>query len=63
MDYRRLRNNATIRFGTASVAITLRPIDDTIPEPDETVILTLSPNANYIIGSPSTATVTIHSNE
>jgi hypothetical protein len=45
------------------VAITLRPIDDTISEPDETAILTLSPNANYIIGSPSTATVTIHSNE
>ncbi len=63
VDYGRLRNNATIRFGMPSVTITLRPIDDTISEPDETAILTLSPNANYIIGSPSSATVTIHSNE
>ena len=63
VDYRRLSGNATIRSGRPKVAITVKPIDDTIPEPDETVILTLSPDANYIIGSPSTATVTIHSNE
>ena len=63
MDYRRLRGNVTIRFGTPSVTITLRTIDDTISEPDETAILTLSPDPDYIIGSPSTATVTIHSNE
>jgi hypothetical protein len=41
----------------------VRPIDDTIAEPDETVILTLSPNPGYVIGSPNSATVTIHSNE
>jgi len=63
VDYRRLSGHATIRSGTPSVAITLRAIDDTISEPDETAILTLSPDANYSIGSPSTATVTIHSNE
>ena len=63
VDYRMLRSSANIRSGRSFVAITLRPIDDTIAEPDETTILTLSPNANYIIGSPSTATVTIHSNE
>jgi hypothetical protein len=63
VDYRRLRGHVTIRFGAPSVAITLRPIDDTISEPDETAILTLSPDPSYIMGSPSTATVTIHSNE
>jgi Calx-beta domain len=63
VDYRRLRNNAIIRSGRAFVAITLRPIDDTISEPAETAILTLSPNPDYIVGSPSTATVTIQSNE
>ncbi len=63
VDYRRLSGHATIRSGKTAAAITVQPIDDAIPEPDETVILTLSPNANYIIGSPSTATVTIHSNE
>src|SRR5262249_4405094 len=39
VDYRRLRGNATIRLGAPSVVITLSPIDDTIPEPDETAIL------------------------
>ena len=63
VDYRRLSGSATIRSGATKAAITVKPIDDTIPEPDETVILTLSPDVNYIIGSPSTATVTIHSNE
>jgi len=63
VDYRRLSGSATIPSGTTKAAITVKPIDDTIPEPDETVILTLSPDANYIIGSHNTATVTIHSNE
>lgn len=63
VDYQRLRGNASIRAGAASVIIPVRPIDDPIPELDETVILTLSANPNYTIGSPSTATVTIHSNE
>ena len=63
VDYRRLSGNATIRSGKPKAAIAVKPIDDTISEPDETVILTLSPDADYIIGSPSTATVTIHSNE
>jgi len=63
MDYRGLTGVATIRFGAPAVPILVRPIDDTISEPDETVILTLSPDHNYIIGSPNTATVRIHSNE
>jgi hypothetical protein len=62
-DYKRLPGRATIRAGASSSNIIIRPIDDTIPEPDETVILTLSPDANYTVGSPSTGTVTIHSNE
>jgi len=63
VDYQRLRGRAIIRAGSAAVNILIRAIDDTIPEPDETVILTLSPNAAYTIGSPNTGTVTIHSNE
>ncbi len=62
-DYQRLRGRATIRTGASSAKVQVRPIDDTIPESDETVILTLSPNANYTVGSPNTGTVTIHSNE
>jgi len=63
VDYRGLTGVATIGLGAPSVVIPVRPKDDTISEPDETAILTLSPGPYYIIGSPSTATVTIHSNE
>ena len=63
VDYQRLRGRSTIRAGRSAVIITVRAIDDAIPEPDETVIGTLSPNANYTIGSPDTITITIHSNE
>ena len=62
-DYKRLRGQAIIKSGASSVNIVIQAIDDTIPEPDETVILTLSPNANYVVGSPNSGTVTIHSNE
>ena len=62
-DYRGIRSPATVQAGRMSANIIVNPIDDTLVEPDETVILTLSPNAGYIIGSPSSATVTIHSNE
>ena len=63
VDYQRLRGRAVIRAGSSTAKIQVRPIDDTTVEPDETVILTLSPNAAYTIGSPNTGTVTIHSNE
>jgi hypothetical protein len=63
VDYQMLRGRATIPSGKTSATITVRPIDDSIPESDETVRLTLSPNPSYIVGSPNTATVTIHSNE
>ena len=62
-DYQRLRGQATIRSGGTTANIAIQPIDDTIQEPDETVILTLSPNASYTIGSPNTGNVVIHSNE
>jgi hypothetical protein len=62
-DYQRLRGMANIQAGRTAGSVNVKPIDDTIAEPDETVILTLSPNPSYIIGSPSSATVTIHSNE
>jgi hypothetical protein len=62
-DYKKLKGQAIIKSGASSAKITIQPIDDTTPEPDETVILTLLPNAAYAIGSPNAGTVTIHSNE
>ena len=63
VDYRRLSGSATIRSGTPKAAITVKPIDDGIPGPDETVILTLSPDPSYTIGSRNSATVTIRNNK
>ena len=63
MDYQMLNGKVNVAAGASSAMIVVRAIDDSIPEPDETVILTLSPKPTYTIGSPNTATVTIHSNE
>ncbi|MFN2540883.1 MAG: Calx-beta domain-containing protein [Chthoniobacterales bacterium] len=62
-DYQRLRGRTSIKATRPSGNLPVKPIDDTIAEPDETVIVTLSPDSGYTIGSPSSATVTIHSNE
>jgi hypothetical protein len=62
-DYRALRDSVTIRAGRNSAAIGVRPDDDTTAESDETVVLTLTGNANYVAISPDSATVTIASDE
>ncbi len=62
-DYRRLRGQAMIKSGKNAANIVIQPIDDSIPEPDESVVLTLSPRASYIVGAPASGTVIIHSNE
>jgi hypothetical protein len=62
-DYQQVRPRALIKAGRDAVNVPVKPIDDAIAESDETVILTLSPDPGYTIGSPSSATVTIHSNE
>jgi len=53
----------TIASGSASAFITVTPVNDTAVESDETVIVTLSSNAVYTIGSPNSATVTITSDD
>jgi hypothetical protein len=62
-DYQRLRGTASIPAAATQATITLRPINDALPEADETATATISPNAAYTIGSPGSGTVTIHSNE
>jgi Calx-beta domain len=62
-DYIALPGSVTIAAGSSTATITVTPIDDTIVESDETVIVTLSTNAAYTVGSPSNATVTISSDD
>jgi len=46
-----------------SVTLAVVPLQDATPEPPETVIVTMSANAAYTIGTPSSATVTIADND
>ncbi|MFQ5595356.1 MAG: Calx-beta domain-containing protein [Anaerolineae bacterium] len=58
-DYATLSGTATIASGTSSVTLPVTPIDDTTQEGDETVIVTLTADQNYTIGTPGSDTVTI----
>jgi hypothetical protein len=58
-DYTALSGTVTIPAGASSATIAINVVNDTIQEPGETVILTISANAAYAVGSPSGATVTI----
>jgi hypothetical protein len=62
-DYNALPGSATISAGSSTRTITVTPINDTLVESNETVIVTLSTNASYTVGSPSSATVTITSDD
>ncbi|MBO0932999.1 cellulose binding domain-containing protein [Fibrella aquatilis] len=53
---------ATIPVGQSSVTLTLAPVDDAVVDANETIILTITANAAYTIGS-ATATGTITDNE
>jgi len=63
IDYQTLPTSVTIPAGAASATVTVTPIDDSQVESDETVVLTLSQDAAYDVGSPNSATVTIHDND
>ncbi|MGO9608785.1 MAG: Calx-beta domain-containing protein [Verrucomicrobiia bacterium] len=60
VDYSLIANSVTIPAGSISVPITVSPIDDGIVVGDVTVTLTLSNSAVYNLGSPASATVTVH---
>src|SRR5690606_25180658 len=60
-DYTALSGSVSIPNGAQSATITIVPINDTEAEPIETVIVTLASGTSYNIGSPSSATVNITS--
>jgi fibronectin type 3 domain-containing protein len=63
-DYNPLAGSVAFVIGQATATVNLTPVDDTIDEPAETVILTITPNASeYLVGSPSSATVFIADND
>jgi subtilisin-like proprotein convertase family protein len=49
----------TIPAGQASTTMTITPTADALAEPTETVIATIAPSPEYVVGAPSSATGTI----
>src|SRR5439155_670142 len=62
-DYQPVGDSVTIAAGAVSASVVVQPIDDTEVEGSETVVLTLSTNAAYVVSSSNSATVTIADND
>ncbi|MFH1147913.1 MAG: Calx-beta domain-containing protein [Pseudomonadota bacterium] len=62
-DYNSISTSVTIPAGSSSTTVPVTPKDDTASEGSETVSITISTNTNYVVGSPSSATVTIADDE
>jgi hypothetical protein len=62
-DYAGLGRSLTIPAGASSADIAVVPVDDSSAECSESVVATIVADASYVIGSPSSATVTIDDNE
>ncbi len=63
VDYAAITNQVTIPANETSATVTITPVDDTIPEPTETVVLTIKGSGGYSVGFPLSATVAIADNE
>ncbi len=62
-DYSRLSGTATILAGRARAAILVKPKADGVREAAETVVVTLSQAAGYVVGLPASATVVISADQ
>jgi subtilase family serine protease len=62
-DYENLPLTATIPPGAMSVEVAIVPIDDTNVEGNETVNLSIRTSTSYVVGTPSSGTVTIVSDD
>jgi hypothetical protein len=58
-DFAAMGTSVVIPAGSASATITVTPVDDAFAEGNETVVVTISPSANYIVGTPPNNSATI----
>lgn len=58
-DYATLPTSVIIPAGASEQTITLTPLNDALVEGPETVILNLSGNSAYVLGTPASATISI----
>jgi predicted RecA/RadA family phage recombinase len=62
-DYAVLGSGITFAPGATSTNVTVSVINDNLKELDETVVMTLASGADYTVGSPLSATVTIEDDD
>jgi hypothetical protein len=65
-DYLAPPDTLTLPAGQASATLSIIPIDDAVPELDETIVLTLLPDDAYRVGQPghpASATITLRDND
>ena len=62
-DYDAISQSVVFAAGQTSVTLTVRPVDDTVVENTETVVMTLRPAVNYRVGSDYEARITIADND
>ncbi len=63
VDYNSIGTQITIPAGQTAATLAVTPLDDAIVEGAETVTVTLNTSNNYLLGTPSFATITIIDNE
>lgn len=63
VDYTSIASSAVLRAGQRFADIAIRPINDALDEPDETVTLTLRSDSRYLLGQAKTATAAILNRE
>ena len=62
-DYVNLPGTAVFAAGSATAVVDVRPLDDTLPEGNETVVLSLAAGKGYSLGSSKSTAITIVDNE
>jgi hypothetical protein len=62
VDYLPVPGVLTLAAGASSGTVTIEPVDDTLGEPAQTVVLQIRSSTAYVSGSPSLATITIADN-
>ena len=63
VDYASLTGSVTISANSFSSTITVTTLDDSLVEGNKTLVVTLTANPAYTVGSPGSATITIIDND
>lgn len=63
VDYTLLSGSVTIPAGSPSVGLSVTPVDDSVAETSETIILSVIGGTNYSAGIPGSATANLRDNE